>query len=97
MILEIVIMEYTRQKLVLFMTFQYTELLTLLSVMLASHCPEVDTRRSYEYGILNFVPNFDISQSATADVISMPTEGYTIALEHNTKVPRRYYEGNNEM
>ena len=69
------------------------------AIMLASHYPEVDTRWSYECGILNFarnlisVFNFDISQ-ATAEVITMPTEGHTIALEHNTEVPRRYYEGN---
>ena len=67
-----------------------------MSVMLASHCPEVDTKWSYECGILNFVANFDISQS-TAEVITMPTEGHTVALEHNTVVPRRYYEGNMEM
>ena len=42
------------------------------------------------------VPNFDISQS-TAEVIRMPTEDHTIALEHNMKVPRMYYEGNTEM
>ena len=29
----------------------------LISIMLASHCPEVDTRWSYEYGILNFARN----------------------------------------
>ena len=43
-----------------------------------------------------FVPNFDISQS-TAEVITMPTEDHTIALEHNTRVPRSYFEGNTEM
>ena len=68
--------------------------------MLASHGPEVDTRWSYECGIFEFrakfVPNFDISQS-TVEVITMPTEGHTIALEHNTKVARRYYECNTEM
>ena len=68
--------------------------------MLASHCPEVDTRWSHECEILNFarkfVPNFDISQS-TAEGITIPTEGHTIALEHNTNVPGRYYEGNIEM
>ena len=67
-----------------------------LTLMLASHCPEVDTRRwNFEFRA-KLVLNFDISQS-TAEVITMPTEGHTIALEHNTKVPRRYYEGNIEL
>ena len=60
----------------------------MLSVMLASHCPEVDTRWYYEWNFefrTKFVPNFDISQS-TAEVITMPTECHTLALKHNTKV-----------
>ena len=69
----------------------------LYSLMLESHCPEVDTRWSYECGILNFARNyFDISES-TAEFIKMPTECHTIALEHNTNVARMYYEGNTDM
>ena len=32
-------------------------------IMLASHCPEIDTRWSYEYGILNFVRRWSLSHT----------------------------------
>ena len=51
---------------------------------LASHCPEVDIRWPYEYGILKLVPNLVNSQS-TVEASTMPTEG-------NTNHTRRLHE-----
>ena len=64
----------------------------LTSFMLASHCPEVDTRRSYECGILNFARNSSRTLiSANQQHQSLRCLPKVTRLHSNTT--RRFQEG----
>ena len=57
--------------------------------MLASHCPEFESRWTHEYDILNFVrrcPNHQL----IADANTMPTEGHTTVAEPHTMAAEPY-------
>ena len=55
-----------------------------------SHCPEIDTRWTHEYGLLNLmVPNL-VTRQSSAEASTMPTEGHMMATsEPHMKATRR--------
>ena len=61
--------------------------------MLASQCPEFESRWTHEYEILNFVrrcPRIWSNNQSIADANTLPTEGPTALAEPHTTVAEPY-------